>query len=106
MRDPMTPRCADPPPRTAALRGLGPKSASMLADTGFASPEALRSADPFVVYARVKRAHPRASLNLLYALIGAVEDRDWREVARRERTTVLLRLDEMGLAPRRAASAG
>jgi DNA transformation protein len=71
----------------------------MLADAGFASPDALRAADPFEVYARVKRVHPRASLNLLYALIGAIEGRDWREVARNDRTTLLLRLDQMGLAP-------
>ena len=43
---------------------------------------------------------PRASVNLLYALIGAVENRDWREVARSERTTILLRLEEMGLLKR------
>lgn len=90
----------------AALRGLGPKSAAMLADAGFASPEALRSADPFVVFAKVKRVHPQTSLNLLYALIGAADDRDWREVARQERTTVLWRLDELGMAPRRAAVTG
>ncbi|MBP8145482.1 MAG: TfoX/Sxy family DNA transformation protein, partial [Inhella sp.] len=40
------------------------------------------------------------SLNLLYALIGAVEDRDWREVQREQRSAILLRLDDMGLAPR------
>ena len=37
------------------------------------------------------------SLNLLYALIGAVENRDWREVARYDRTSILLRLQDMGL---------
>jgi DNA transformation protein len=37
------------------------------------------------------------SLNLLYALIGAVEDRDWRDVAREDRTAILLRLEDMGL---------
>ena len=37
---------------------------------------------------------------MLYALIGAVEDRDWREVARTDRTSILMRLDDMGLLKR------
>ena len=37
------------------------------------------------------------SLNLLYALIGAVENRDWRDVARDDRAGILLRLQDMGL---------
>jgi hypothetical protein len=37
------------------------------------------------------------SLNLLCALIGAVEHRGWRDVARVDRTTILLRLEDMGL---------
>lgn len=39
-------------------------------------------------------------MNLLYALMGAQEDRDWREIARERRSEALLRLDDMGLAPR------
>jgi DNA transformation protein len=35
----------------------------------------------------------------LYALIGAIEGRHWQEVKRERRTEILLRLDEMGLAP-------
>ena len=45
----------------------------------------------------MKAAQPGVSLNLLYALIGAMENRDWRRVAREDRTAILLRLDDMGL---------
>jgi len=84
----------------AAMRGLGPRSAAILAAAGYADAEALKAADPFEVYLQVRRHSPGVSLNLLYALIGAVEDRDWRDVARRDRTSILLWLDERGAAPR------
>ena len=70
------------------MRNLGPKSRAWLAPLGIETVAQLRHADPYV------------SLNLLYALIGAVEDRDWREVQREQRSAILLRLDDMGLAPR------
>ncbi len=84
-------------PGAPSFRGLGPQSRGWLAGMGITTPEQLAAHDPFEVYARIKAAQPRASLNLLHALIGAVEDRDWREVARMERTPILLRLEEMGL---------
>ena len=79
------------------LPGLGPRSRQMLASVGMTSVAQLHCADLFELYAAIKRLHAGASLNLLYALIAAVEGRDWREVARSERTSVVLRLDEMGL---------
>ncbi len=33
------------------------------------------------------------SLNLLYALVGALEDRDWRDVAKKDRGSLLLALE-------------
>jgi len=77
--------------------GLGPKSRAWLASVGIDSPEQLAARDPFEVYRDIKAHWPGASLNLLYALIGAVENRHWREVARQERTSIVLRLEEMGL---------
>ena len=84
----------------ASLRGLGPRSLGQLVALGVSSAEQLRAEDAFELYGRIKAAWPSASLNLLYALLGAQEDRDWREVARERRTEILLRLDAMGLAPR------
>lgn len=84
----------------ADLRGLGGKSAAMLARVGVASAADLRAANAVELYLRVKERFPQASLNLLYALIGAQEDRDWRDIARERRTELLLRLDALGKAPR------
>jgi DNA transformation protein len=68
-----------------------------LAAIGITTPEQLAAQDPFAVYARLKANQPGVGLNLLHALIGAVENRDWRDVAREDRTSILLRLEDMGL---------
>lgn len=82
------------------MRGLGPKSRAQLAVLGIHTLADLQAQDAYLLYARLKQAWPAASLNLLYALMGAQEDRDWREIARERRSEVLLRLDDMGLAPK------
>lgn len=92
-------------PRRASgepLPGLGPTSRAWLAAIGVHDAAQLRERDPFDVYAQLKTTQPGVSLNLIYALIGAVEGRDWRDVARRERTSILLRLEAMGLLDRAA----
>lgn len=79
---------------------LGPKSRAWLGEIGIETPAQLQAADAFQLYARLKARDPGVSLNLLYALLGAQEGRHWREVQRDRRTEILLRLDDMGLAPR------
>jgi DNA transformation protein and related proteins len=85
------------------LRGLGPKSREMLRQAGIVEAGQVLDGDAVALYLKVKARQPAASLNLLYGLIGAQEDRDWREVARERRTELLLRLDDLGQAPRRAS---
>lgn len=84
------------------LRGLGPKSKAMLHSIGVTSVEQFMAADVFVLYARIQSEHPSTnqatSLNLLYAMIGAQENRHWQEIKRERRLEILLRLEEMGAA--------
>ena len=84
----------------ASLKGLGPKSSAALRSVGIASIEELRARDPFEIYALLKAKVPSTSLNFLYGLIGALEDVHWQEIKSTRRTEILLRLDEMGLAPK------
>jgi DNA transformation protein len=84
----------------ASLSGLGPKSSAALRAIGIESIEALRARDPFDVYAELKSKAPGTSLNFLYGLIGAVENVHWQEIKRGRRTAILLRLEEMGIAPK------
>lgn len=89
------PRAASRQPRAAlaALPGLGPFSAALLARAGVRDLAGLKARDVFDLYAELKRLEPVTSLNLLYALIGAREGIDWRTVARERRTAILLELD-------------
>jgi DNA transformation protein len=82
------------------LRGLGPKSLALLAEAGITSAEQLRAADALQLFLQLKGRSSGVTLNMLYALIGAQENRDWREIARERRTELLLRLEELGHAPR------
>ena len=84
----------------ASLKGLGPRSAAALRSVGINSIEELRARDPFDVYALLKANVPGTSLNFLYGLIGAVEDVHWQEIKRTRRTAILLRLEELGIAPK------
>lgn len=83
------------------LPGLGPKSLAMLAATGIHSRDELERLGAVRAYLRVKAAGQNASLNLLWALEGALTGEDWRVVAREERTRLLLALDAAQDATRR-----
>ncbi|WP_158219626.1 TfoX/Sxy family DNA transformation protein [Ideonella sp. A 288] len=75
------------------LKGLGPTSRAWLSQVGIDDADALRRADAIDVFLRVKALQPGTSLNLLFALIGAQQGRDWRDIARERRTDLLLELD-------------
>ncbi|MEZ0470984.1 TfoX/Sxy family protein [Luteimonas salinilitoris] len=68
------------------MRNIGPKSAAWLRQVGLRTREDLEAAGPVDAYMRVRRAGFRPSLNLLYALEGALLDCHWQEVpeARRQ----------------------
>ncbi|MGH8031830.1 MAG: TfoX/Sxy family protein [Luteimonas sp.] len=63
------------------LRNIGPKSAAWLRQVGLHTPEDLAEAGPVDAFMRVKRAGFKPSLNLLYALEGALCDCHWQEVS-------------------------
>jgi hypothetical protein len=62
------------------LRNIGPKSMAWLRQTGVRSLDDLKSVGALAAYVRVKRAGFRPSLNLLYALEGAILDCHWQDI--------------------------
>lgn len=78
-----------------SLKGLGPKSLQMLADIGIVDVEQLRQMGAVRAYVAVKNSNAAATLNLLWALEGAITGMPWQEVARLERTRLLLALDDV-----------
>ena len=86
--------------RLRDLKGLGVKSEEMLAQVGVDTVADFMAADPFNIYKKLKVKIPSTSLNFLYAMIGAQENRHWKEVKDELKTGILLRLEKMGIAPK------
>lgn len=62
------------------IRNVGPKSAAWLRQVGVRTQEDLVRLGPVEAFMKVKRAGFRPSLNLLYALAGAIEDCHWADL--------------------------
>ncbi|HLP98189.1 MAG TPA: TfoX/Sxy family protein [Sideroxyarcus sp.] len=84
----------------ADLPNLGPKSQQMLAQAGIHTLGQLRELGAVRAYVQVQRAGTNASLNLLWALEGALTGQHWREVAKHERLRLLLELEDARQQPR------
>ena len=78
---------------TSDLPGLGPRSLAMLAAAGIHGRADLERLGAVRAYLRVKAARQNASLNLLWALEGALTGTHWQVVAREHRTSLLLALE-------------
>ncbi len=80
------------------LRGLGEQSAKALVAVGIIDSDALQKVGAIEAYrllcdAAKRNGQTKPSLNFLYALVGAVEDRDWREVARQHKGELITALE-------------
>ncbi|MBU6376953.1 MAG: TfoX/Sxy family DNA transformation protein [Gammaproteobacteria bacterium] len=95
--------------RICDLRNLGPQSERQLAAIGIHSAEELRRIGAVEAFLALRRAGSGRSLNLLWALVGALEPwpegRDWREVAASEARLPLLLAVETRESARRAVLA-
>jgi DNA transformation protein len=76
------------------LRNLGQASSAMLLKAGIHSVEQLRTMGSVAAYMTVKNAGESPSLNLLWAIEGALTDRDWKEVSKADRLSLLIQLDD------------
>ena len=65
------------------IRNVGPKSAAWLRQVGVRTQEDLQRLGPVEAFMKVKRAGFRPSLNLLYALAGAIENCHWADLPER-----------------------
>ncbi|NDY92579.1 TfoX/Sxy family protein [Ideonella livida] len=81
-------------PSLAQRAGLGPKSALWLAEAGISTWEQLQALGAVAAYVQVRQAGRPASLNLLWALEGALSGLHWQVVAREHRTSLLLALED------------
>ncbi len=65
---------------TEKMRNIGPKSAAWLRQVGLRSLDEIAATGVVETFMKVRRAGFKPSLNLLYALEGAVLDCHWQEV--------------------------
>lgn len=80
------------------LPNLGPKSQAALAAAGITTVAHLRRLGSVAAYVKAKRAGSKVSLNLLWALEGALTGLPWQVVAREHRTSLLLALEQSTVA--------
>lgn len=76
-------------------RNLGPKSQMMLEQAGIHTLGQLQELGAVRVYALVKRHNSNTSLNLLWALHGAITERHWQQVAKQDRLPLLMQLEDI-----------
>ena len=82
------------------LPNFGPKSQQMLAQAGIRTLEQLRELGAVRAYVQVKRSGACSSLNLLWAMEGALSGRHWQEVAKHDRLSLLLELEDVENEPK------
>ncbi len=74
---------------TQKMRNIGPKSAAWLRQVGLRSLEEIAAVGVVGAFMKVRRAGFKPSLNLLYALEGAVLDCHWQDVPDARRTELV-----------------
>lgn len=78
---------------TSKIRNVGPKSAAWLRQVGVRTTEDLNRVGPVEAFLKVKRAGFRPSLNLLYAMAGAMADCHWAELPEERKQELLSALE-------------
>ena len=81
------------PKRLTILKGLGPTSTFQLKSIGIHTRADLLELGPIPTYLKLKQHYKNISLNFLYAMVGALEDKHWREIAATRREELLLQIE-------------
>ena len=83
------------------MRGIGPKVVELLDKTGIKTPEQLKAIGAMEAYLQIlEKTDYKPHIGLLFALVGAVEDRDWKEVAQNDKARLEAEIEglrEMGI---------
>lgn len=87
------------------LRNLGPASAAMLAEVGIRTRADLERVGPVLAYRALQDVRPGVSLNLLYAMHGALADERWDRLPEATREQLKREAAEAAAIPRVVRSA-
>ena len=76
------------------LKGLGPKSEKSLNEIGVYTKQDLERIGAVKIFIKLKNeCSTKPSLNFLYALVGAIENKHWADIAKSERSRLLMELE-------------
>jgi DNA transformation protein and related proteins len=75
------------------IRNIGPKSMAWLRQTGIRSLIELQEVGALAAFVRIKRAGFKPSLNMLYALEGAILGCHWQEIPAERRSELIIAAD-------------
>ena len=82
------------------LRGIGPRCAEWLYQAGITNTAKLYELGAIEAYLQIiEKTNFRPNICLLYSLVGAIENRDWNEVAQNDKARLKAELEgyaEMG----------
>lgn len=77
----------------ANMPNLGKKSAQMLRDAGIHTVKELNDPGAVEAYLKIKRQGITVSLNMLYAIEGALKNTHWNKLDRATREELLMEVD-------------
>ena len=75
------------------IKNIGPKSMAWLRQTGIRTLAELKTTGALAAYVRIKRAGFKPSINLLYAMEGAILDCHWQGLPEGRRSELILAAD-------------
>ena len=81
---------------TVKIRNVGPKSAAWLRQVGIKTDDEVKAIGALETFMKVKRAGFKPSLNLLYALEGAVLDCHWTALTVERKSELVRQLQDQG----------
>jgi DNA transformation protein len=80
--------------KVGKLKGIGPKSETALNEIGIYTRADLENIGPVNAFLKLQQqSSMKPSLNFLYAMVGALEDKHWTDIAQSDKTRLLMELD-------------
>lgn len=82
------------------IKNIGPKSMAWLRQTGIRTQADLEAVGSLAAYVRIKRAGFKPSLNMLYAMEGAILGCHWQDIPAERRNELIIAANaEVALLP-------
>ena len=76
------------------LKGLGPKSERCLNEIGIKTKSDLEAIGPIQAFLKLREeCSIKPGLNFLYAMVGALEEKHWADIAKSEKGRLLMELE-------------